>query len=284
MVRCYLSGNPVHDRVIQAFYDGCPTEKTLAPVTQYEPSEIAVIFGVGKKKIPVSWPRGEIFRQQRSNNRDVIVLETGYVNRGDGETHHYAAGFNGLNGRADFRNKGMPDDRYLKLRDGASIPNWTVTMAPYMSRFDPAGHVLLCGQVPWDASVDHTDHVQWLQDTAVEIRKHTRRPVRFRPHPLGKIPPIEGCDYSTEPFFKDLARAHAVVTFNSNSGVEALISGVPVFAFDEGSMVWSVCNRELRDLDNPNQPSRQKWLNDLCYAQWTPAEMAEGRAWNHLCR
>src|SRR5688500_10535810 len=116
VVRVYLSGNPVHDRVAKAFYDGCPGEKELAAVTDYKPSDVAVIFGVFKSKVPVSWPRGAVFRQQRSKNLDVIVLETGYINRGDGETHHYAAGFNGLNGRADFKNKGMPDDRLMILR------------------------------------------------------------------------------------------------------------------------------------------------------------------------
>jgi hypothetical protein len=123
-----------------------------------------------------------------------------------------------------------------------------------------------------------------LKDTAAEIKKHTRRRVIFRPHPLGKLPPIEGCDCSSEPLFKELTQAHAVVTFNSNTAVEALLYGVPVFAFDEGSMVWNVCNRELRDLDNPSEPARQKWLNNLCYAQWTLAEMSEGLAWRHLCR
>ena len=112
MIRVYLSGNPVHDRVLEAFYEGCPNESELVKGWDYKPSEIAVIFGVYKSKVKQSWPRGRVFRQQREKNLDVIVLETGYVNRGDGETHHYAAGFNGLNGRADFKNKSMGPDRW----------------------------------------------------------------------------------------------------------------------------------------------------------------------------
>ncbi len=83
MVRCYLSGDEVHDRVIKAFYEGCNEEKAIVKGWGYKPSEVAVIFGVYKSKVPISWPRGEIFRQQRSKNLDVVVLETGYVNRGD---------------------------------------------------------------------------------------------------------------------------------------------------------------------------------------------------------
>lgn len=230
-----------------------------------------MVFGVYKSKVPISWPRGEIFRQQRQNNKDVIVLETGYVNRGDGENHHYAAGFNGLNGRADFRNKGMPDDRAKRL---------AVELRPWRN----GSNVILCGQVPWDASVDHTNHFQWLQETAAELRKRSGRLVIFRPHPLAKLAPLPGIEYSTAPFRNDLVDAHCVVTFNSNSGVEALMAGVPVFAFDEGSMVWNVCNRSLDALANPVRPAREQWLADLAYAQWTIAELRNGDAWRHLSR
>ena len=122
MTRVYLSGDPVHDRVLKAFYDGIEGQKELVTNWDYKPSKVAVIFGVRKSRVPKSWPRGEIFRRQRDKNLDVVVLETGYINRGDGEAHHYAAGFNGLNGRADFRNEDSPDDRVKKL--GVELKPW----------------------------------------------------------------------------------------------------------------------------------------------------------------
>jgi len=236
MVRVYLSGNPVHDRVLEAFYEGCPNESELVQGWKYEPSEIAVVFGVYKSKVRQSWPRGKIFRQQREKNLDVIVLETGYVNRGDGETHHYAAGFNGLNGRADFRNKSMGPERWESLN-------------VQLKSYSPGSHVILCGQVPWDASLEFgiekpAKHEEWLVETAQKLRQITTKPVVFRPHPLAKLPALKGCEFSTAPLSEDLKNAHAVVTFNSNSGVEALIEGKPVFAFDEGSMVWDLANKE----------------------------------------
>ena len=271
MIRIYLSGDPVHDRVLHAFYEGCPVEKKLVENFEYEPSEVAVIFGVHKSKVKKSWPRGAVFRQQREKKLDVIVLETGYINRGDGESHHYAAGFNGLNGRADFRNKNMGPDRWDALR---------VQLRPY-SRGD---HVLLCSQVPWDASVDHTDHKKWVFETAKRLQGLTNRPIVFRPHPLAKLPPIPGCGFSEKPLEEEVANAHAVVTFNSNSAVESLILGKPVFAFDEGSMVWEVANRNLQDINEPLYPARQQWARDIAYCQWTPEEMAKGMAWAHLFR
>jgi hypothetical protein len=272
MVRVYLSGNPVHDRALKAFAEGCKGE--LVEGWAYKPSPVAVVFGVYKSKVPQSFERGRIFRQQRERNLDVVVLETGYINRGDGEAHHYAAGFNGLNGRAYFRNSNMPDDRAKKLG---------VELKPYR---DEGGSVILCGQVPWDASVEGTDHLAWCQETVERLRGFTDRRIKFRPHPdvRASMRPLWGCETSLGTLAEDLKTAHAVVTFNSNSGVEALIAGVPVFAADCGSMVWSVANRSLISIDVPNRPDRRQWLNDICYAQWTLEEFRSGEAWTHLSR
>jgi hypothetical protein len=272
MINCYLSGNEVHDRVMRAFYEGCPEKKQLLTLNEYQPSKVAVVFGVYKSKVPASWLRGRVFQQQRLKNLDVIVLETGYINRGDGEAHHYAAGFNGLNGRADFRNQDMPDDRVKKL--GVTLKQWR-----------SGKYVLLCGQVPWDASVEGSDHQIWLQAALERLRSYTNREVVFRPHPLagGAYKPLH-CPVSTGPLNEALADAHAVVTFNSNMGVDALLAGVPVFAQDQGSMCWELANKSLISVDAPNKPDRSQWLNDLAYCQWTPAEMSSGETWKHLIR
>jgi hypothetical protein len=279
MTRVYLSGDPTHDRVLEAFYEGIEGEKELVRNWDYKPSKVAVVFGVYKSKVPASFPRGEIFQRQRSKNLDVIVLETGYINRGDGENHHYAAGFNGLNGRADFRNTDMPDDRAIKLRKSGHLRvlNW----------LDGGENILLCGQVPWDASVENSDHLLWLQATVERLKAYSRRPIVFRPHPKSGVGLrlISGVQVSFgRPIEYDLEKAHCVVTYNSNAGVDALLRGVPVFAHDIGSMCWAVANKSLLSVDVPNRPDRTQWLNDLCYTQWTLDEMRSGEAWRHLSR
>lgn len=264
MVRCYLAGNMVHDAVLLAFYDGCAAEKKLTTDWHYQPSDIAVVFGVYKSKVPVSYPRGTVIAEQRKRGLDVIVLETGYINRGDGETHHYAAGFNGLNGRADFRNEDSPDDRAAKF---------PVQLLPW--RRD-GKHVLLCGQVPWDASVDHINFNAWLSVARESLARVTERPVRFRPHPQIAKP-----DMSLE---EDLEDCWAVVTFNSNAAVDAAIRGVPVFAADAGSMAYPIANKDLSHIEIPSTPERKQWLNNLAYTQWTQEEMRQGLTWAHLSR
>lgn len=279
MVHVYLSGDPVHDRVLQAFYEGCADKKKLIEDFKYEPSEVAVIFGVYKSKIKKSYPRGNVFRQQRKSSLDVVVLETGYINRGDGEDHHYAAGLNGLNGRADFRVGDKPDDRARILAEKYPLHPFS-----HLRPYSRGEKILLCGQVPWDASVEGTDHQKWLKDTVGKLKTITTKPIVFRPHPLAKLGPLQGCSYSTAPLLEDLATAHAVVTFNSNSGLEATMFGKSVFAADEGSMVWPIANRRLEDINAPKYPDRKLWLSQLAFCQWTPKEMAEGLAWRHLFR
>jgi hypothetical protein len=271
-VSFYLSQSEKENVVIQSLFEGCPEAKTLTTLDDYQPSEVAVVMGVFKKAVPVSFPRGHVIAEQKRRGLKVLVLESGYIFRGDGENNYYALGWGGINGRADFRNQNSPEDRALKL--GVKPRPWKT-----------GSKILLCGQVPWDASVDFTDHIAWLNETANVLKMLSQRKVVFRPHPLAKLNPIPGCEYSFgRPIGDDLEDCHAVVTFNSNSGVNAVLEGIPVFAFDMGSMVYSIANKTLSQIVNPLLQDRTQWLNDIAYAQWTPEEMRSGEAWEHISR
>ena len=149
---------------------------------------------------------------------------------------------------------------------------------------EDGNHIVLCGQIPWDASVDHVNILQWLLDAINLIRGRTNREIVFRPHPLARTPPLGGTRYSTRPLADDLEGAHCCVTYNSNSAVESAIAGIPVFAYDEGSMTYGIAIHEWRDIEHPIRPAREQWFSDIAYAQWTPDEMREGRTWRHLFR
>lgn len=270
MVRFYLSQYPQENEVIKALHDGCDEEKELVTLGDYQPSEVAVVMGVYKKAVPASFKRGRVIAEQKKRGLDCLILETGYIHRGDGPGNFYALGWNGLNGRADFRNLNSPPDRAGKLG---------VELKPraYGER------IVLCGQVPHDASLDFSNHTQWLLEAAENIQALCGREIIFRPHPKALLPNIAGCRYSVKkPLLEDLGGAHCLVTFNSNSGVESLIEGVPVFAFDRGAMYYELANKTWLSLDNPELPDRTQWLNDIAFAQWTPAEMRSGEAWCHI--
>lgn len=271
-VNVYLTQDETHNRVLQAFYDGCPLEKSLRRVEQYEPSEIGVVFGVAKRAVSYSQYRGKVITEQTRLRQKVIILETGYLNRGDGEFNHYAVGFGGLNGRADFRNQNSSPDRWTKL--GAELQPWR--------RTGRDKYILLCGQVPWDASVEHVHLDEWLVESYRQIKSKTDRRVYVRPHP--KAPThlrINGIEEHSGPINWD--DVHAVVTFNSNIAVEAVVAGVPAFVDDIGSMALQVANRSLSDIESPWYPQRTRWAQDLAYTQWTPQEIKNGEAWSHVC-
>ena len=269
-MKVYLSGNPVHDMVLTAFAEGAGAQ--CIGGWKWALDDIAVVFGVRKERQPVSWPRGEIIRKQEKHGGRVIVLETGYVNRGDGPENHYAAGWDGLNGRADFRNVGMRADRWDLL--GRELRPWK----------RDGSLVVICGQVPWDAACQHHDHLGWCQATVAKLGRDGF-PVVFRPHPLA--PGVNygvRCEISTRPLEEDLAEARCVVTFNSNCAVDAVIAGVPAISMDVGSMAFSVTGHSLEDIENPPKPEREQWAWDLAHCQWLPAEMRQGLAWKHLSR
>jgi hypothetical protein len=271
MIRFYKSQYALENLVIEAAFEGCPEEKVLTTLDDYKPSDVAVVMGVYKKRVPASYKRGEVIREQNLRGLNCLILETGYINRGAGPDNHYAFGWNGLNGRADFKNRGMPADRAEKL--GVKLQPWKET----------GDYILLCGQVPWDASVDVTDHVLWLNEAVGNISLNSYREIVFRPHPLARIPPLEGCEYSAHPLEDDLAEAWCCVNFNSNSGVDAILAGVPVFAYDEGSMVYSLARKDW-NIELPYRPDREQFLNDIAYCQWTPDELGSGEAWKHIFR
>lgn len=269
-MRVYLSGNHVHDMVLAAFAEGAGAK--CIGGWKWAPDDVAVVFGVRKERQPVSWPRGEIIRKQEKHGGRVIVLETGYVDRGDGPNNYYAAGWDGLNGRADFRNVGSGPERWELL--GRPLRPWR----------EGGDLIVVCGQVPWDAACQHHDHLGWCQATVARLARGVY-PVVFRPHPLA--PGVNygvRCEISTRPLEEDLAEARCVVTFNSNCAVDAVIAGVPAISMDVGSMAYAVTGHDLDYVNNITTYDRTAWANSLAYTQWTIEEMRRGLSWGHLSR
>lgn len=259
-----------HFASLDALAEGIPGA-VKRKATEWEPCDVAVIFGSYKPADPKTHPKGEVIRKTLEHGGRVLVCERGYVRR----DRYVSLGWDAINGRADFCNDDVPDDRWLAL--GIKLKQWKRRSGP----------VLVCGQVPWDASVQHHDHIAWCRETMAELTRRGYDAV-FRPHPValkrGGAFEVDG-RVSENRFIKhDLAEASAVVTFNSNSAVDSVISGIPAIAMDIGSMAWSVAGHSLGDLDNLPMPDRKQWVNSIAYAQWTVDELRDGAAWRHVRR
>lgn len=86
---------------------------------------------------------------------------------------------------------------------------------------------------------------------------------------------------TVRPLAADLEGAHALVTYMSNTAVEAAVAGVPVFCSPlcAASVVGL---SDVRRIDDPWYPDhREEWVRALASNQWTLAELRAGKA-NHL--
>jgi len=208
------------------------------------------------------WRQGSIYRDRGFN---VICCERGYV----GDRFLWTSlGLNGLNGRATFpdaQDEGERWERYF----GNLMQPW---------RYRQDGYALIMGQVPHDTAVRGISFPSWVAEmrTAAE-RKYGR--VKFRAHPQAS-PSISLRGDTLGSLADDLAGAAIAVTYNSNSGVDAILAGVPTVAMDAGSMVRAVAAHSLDE--DPMRPDRSAWARRIAWAQWLPKELESGEAWSRL--
>lgn len=227
-------------------------------ITRTERCDLAVVWGTRRKMCNVSGDR-------------MLVMERGYI----GDRFYWTSvGFGGLNGKADFNLRpGMPADRARKFEH---------LLQPWRPPGDK-GKVLLIGQVPGDMSLRGVIIQRWYMDKIAQLRRIGYK-VRFRPHPSAPLVqiPVYGMEVSPpgRELADDMAECDWVVTYNSNSGVEAALAGVPVSAEGSGTMAWPIASRSA--VQPGFDTDRSAWFNSLSYTQWSLDEIASGETWEHL--
>jgi hypothetical protein len=146
-------------------------------------------------------------------------------------------------------------------------------MQPWRQK--PDGYALIMHQLEGDMA---TQNVNLREFYACARRAYSRMPVRERVHPhLLPRHGIEGYQANAASLQSDLDGAAVAISWNSNSGVEAVLAGVPTVAMDRGSMAWDVTGHELGP--TPPAPDRTAWAHALAWKQYTRDEMSSGYAW-----
>jgi hypothetical protein len=115
----------------------------------------------------------------------------------------------------------------------------------------------------------------WLAETIATIKQYTDRPVVIRERNKSRT------DRKVNRVEKALDDVHAVVTFNSIAGTEAILAGVPVFAMAPSNAARPVSNTDLTQIDNPWWPDRDQilaWAYHLAYGQFHIDEFKNGQA------
>lgn len=208
-------------------------------------------------------------------------------------------------GEADYNNINSPPDRWKMIEK-----NYQIKRQDWKQNGD---YVLLLLQKPGDSSLNkiyieqgYKRYEAWILDTVKEIRKHTDRKIRIRPHINQQTAgyrtaervsqEVVNCEvspnYAWHPEYghsggdglqTDLRDAWCTVTYNSLSSVESVLSGTPVVTLDSTCMAWPVAEHSLKNIENINRnKSIDQWLYDCAYTCWTGTELARGEAWEHL--
>lgn len=261
--------NEGHQDILESFAQGIPGAE-IRWLEDFQPdSDVAVVFGWYKYAYQPTMKKKRIIDHYLAKRR-LIIIESAFLKRKE----YYQIGWNGFAGHADFMNKGMPMDRWKSMG---------ILAKPWTERKD--GLIVICGQLPRDTQVQDVDHLAWCKETFNWYHKAFGNRVVFRPHPRNISPGeygIESKYFDNRGLGQVFSEASLVVTWNSTTGVEAAVAGIPVVAYDAGSMARPVA-QTCRSII-PIYPVRVEWLAGIGYAQWTPHEMRCGLPWKHLNR
>ena len=209
--------------------------------------------------------RQDLIEDQKRAGGEVCILERGYI--GDRFDYTSVSFGGGLNGRGIYRGPHADASRWERL--------FAHLIKPW--RDDYAGYVLVMGQVPGDNSIRGVNIDAFYANAR---QSYTARgwEARFRPHPhVTPRDPSDRIEAARLSLQADLAGAAVVVTWNSNTAVDAVLAGVPTVAMDRGSMAWDVTGHELGVI--PEATDRTSWAHRLAWCQWLIEEIRSGDCW-----
>jgi hypothetical protein len=198
-------------------------------------------------------------KQARNEHRPWVYLDRGYFRATYGTD--YSGYFRMTRNAWQHSGKGGADKaRWQRL--GLSIEPWK----------KGGDHILVCppGDV-FTQAVGGFAAEKWLRSTLATLAQHTKREVRVR----------YKADAVKRTLAQDLDGCHALVTYMSNTAVEALLYGVPVFCTGP-SAAQSMGRADLAEIESPvYRDDRERWAEVLAANQWTLDEIRAGVA-NHI--
>lgn len=200
--------------------------------------------------------------------KNKIIMEMGYL--GD-RMEQVSIATNGLNGLGSFHS--IVNDRGKRFNK---------SFKHLYKPWNPEGeYILLIGQTPNDMSLYGSNIKEWYNFTTKRLKKvFPDIPIYFRQHPnlskRGLVETVEGTIKSEGTLQEAMEKAKLVVCFNSNTGVDALLAGKPLYVEDQRSMCYSIANTDLDNICFKEPQNRKRFFNRLAYCQWTLEEIKEG--------
>ena len=134
-------------------------------------------------------------------------------------------------------------------------------------------YILVCPSSP--GVNQYLRQPNWTAETVATLKKYTDRPIKVREKPRGQG--TSGPAVAKVPIQEDLKNAWACVTSCSISAVESISEGVPVFCHEK-SFAKPIAITDLSQIEEPTFRSPFQWFCSLAYQQFTPEEIANGKA------
>lgn len=255
----------------------------------YHAAQVGVIQGwIGQAKSTSNHQqlRNTIINNQIQSHQYVVAIDSNlflYATPGNPD-HYLRYSFNGV-----FPNTGIYCDTNIDPARWRKISSMlSIRLKDYRTQ---GNHVLLCLQRNGGWSMGDYNVTAWAQDTISQLRKHTNRPIVVRAHPGDKsardyLAGITGAGVTISNhanLIDDLTNCWAVVNHNSSPVVGAAIEGYPIFVTDPArSQCQDIANTDLSQIECPQLPDRQSWVNRISMFHWNFDELKSGECWHHM--
>jgi hypothetical protein len=221
-------------------------------------------------------PNKQVYEHYRNTGRQVLIAEVGMLKRGI----TWKLCLNSTVSGGTY-GKGKDPERANKL--GLKLKPWTnsgTNILIALQRSD-SGQWAPGSKLEFHFGPPTTE--EWLKNTVDHLRNFTNRPIVVRPHPRQSVVMPTGVTVqrprklATDHFDFDsaLIDTWAVVNHNSGPGSQAIIAGVPAFV-GLSSLAAPVSNVTMGNIENPDRPNREEWLNQIAHTEWTVEEIATG--------
>ena len=249
----YKEKGHVYDPILQSFIQGCGGR--ISTWKREENTEIPVVLrGITKHKQMAAC---------RKADRTFYYIDTGYFGNGKKKTYHRIT-------RNDVQYFGniieRPADRFA-------------TTGVQLKKFRPGSSILLAPPSQKLLNLYNIVLEDWLEQTQIEIKKHTDRPIVIRTK-QGRSTRV-----NDETMEMALDRdVHCLVTFSSIAATEALLLGKPAITLGPNAAA-PLCRQHIDDIENlyiPTLDEVEAWARHLAYCQFTEPEMRNGTAWRIL--
>jgi hypothetical protein len=295
-VRIYYAGIPAKNTkqekrdVLTNFHVGVGADSVSKEIetADWQPSDLAVLQGwvhANSENTPHLKFRKLVIQEQKRIGKHTLAIDSNlFLYRDPYNTRQYLR-FS-LNDvfptTGNYFTNNVDPTRWQKIKTDIGLD-----LKPWRHN---GNHILICLQRNGGWSMKNVDVMTWCNQTILELKKYTDRPIIVRAHPGDRRakkylnlnhPNVYISDNSN--IQQDFTDAWATITYNSSPGVASAIEGIPVFVTDPDpkvSQAYDVANTDISKIETPDLLPRQQWIEKISMCHFNFDDLKQGVAWN----